>query len=246
MPAPIDSEARGAILAHHQNGQSHRKIFDALFDLGFSVSKSTVTRVITELEREKRGIFKPAKKLGSQCLWYKRTKDLIKKVDAATNVDNPPTLNQMAERSVVPRCDEHLLRPTDQQSQFSVLPQQYCEANSGKNVPRLYPGEEHKVILHFDSASSHTKPAVYSYFKSKKVKYIGKEDWMANSPDHSPMDFGPNGIFKKLMFKKKPKGIPGLQRAARQVWKEFPLNVCRNVMKSWRGRVIQMLDVKGF
>ncbi|OQV14322.1 hypothetical protein BV898_11442 [Hypsibius exemplaris] len=115
-----------------------------------------------------------------------------------------------------------------------------------KDIPRLYPGEEHKVILHFDSASSHTTPAVYSYLKSKKVKYIGKEDWMANSPDLSPMDFGPNGIFKKSMFKKKPKGIPGLQRAARQVWKEFPLSVCRNVMKSWKGRVIQMVDAKGF
>ncbi|OQV22694.1 hypothetical protein BV898_03523 [Hypsibius exemplaris] len=98
MPAPINSEARGAILAHHQNGHSHRKIVDALFDLGFSVSKSTVTRVITEFEREKRGIFKPAKKFGPQCLLYKRTKDLIRKVDAATNVNNPPTLDQMAER----------------------------------------------------------------------------------------------------------------------------------------------------
>ncbi|OQV22695.1 hypothetical protein BV898_03524 [Hypsibius exemplaris] len=39
-----------------------------------------------------------------------------------------------------------------------------------KDIPRLYPGEEHKVSLHFDSASSHTTPAVYSYLKSKKVK----------------------------------------------------------------------------
>ncbi|OQV19433.1 hypothetical protein BV898_06547 [Hypsibius exemplaris] len=39
-----------------------------------------------------------------------------------------------------------------------------------KGIPRPYPGKEHKVILHFDIASSHTTPAVYSYPKSKKVK----------------------------------------------------------------------------
>ncbi|OQV19642.1 hypothetical protein BV898_06414 [Hypsibius exemplaris] len=110
MPAPTNFEARGAILAHHQNGQSHRKIIDALFDLGFSVSTSTVTRVITEFEREKRGILNPAKKLGPQCLPYKRTKDLIRKVDAATNVDNPSTLDQMAERRSTPT--DALLCPT--------------------------------------------------------------------------------------------------------------------------------------
>ena len=69
---------------------------------------------------------------------------------------------------------------------------------------------------------------------------------MANSPDLSPMDFDSNGIFKKSIFKKKSKGIPVLQRAARQVWKEFPLSVCRYVTKSWKGRVIHMLDAKGF
>ncbi|OWA51344.1 hypothetical protein BV898_15830 [Hypsibius exemplaris] len=98
MPAPINSETRSAILAHHQNGHSHRKIVDALFDLGFSGSKSIVTRVITEFKWEKRGIFKPAKKLCPQCLPDKRTNNLIRKVDVATNVDDPPTLDQTVER----------------------------------------------------------------------------------------------------------------------------------------------------
>jgi hypothetical protein len=31
------------------------------------------------------------------------------------------------------------------------------------------------------------------------------------------MDYGPNGIFKELMFWKKPKDLIGLKRSARQV-----------------------------
>jgi hypothetical protein len=63
-----------------------------------------------------------------------------------------------------------------------------------KDIPRLYPGEERKVILHFDSATSHTTPAVYQYLDDHNVKYIRKEEWMSYSPDSSPMDYGPNGI----------------------------------------------------
>lgn len=63
-----------------------------------------------------------------------------------------------------------------------------------KDLPRLYSGEEKKVILHFDSAPSHTTPAVYKWLDTRKVKYIRKEDWMSNSPDLSSMDYGPNGI----------------------------------------------------
>ncbi|OQV17408.1 hypothetical protein BV898_08511 [Hypsibius exemplaris] len=94
--------------------------------------------------------------------------------------------HRKSHQKVVRRASNSFHRPAKsiQRSSSTI-----CEANSGKDVPRLYPGEEHKVILHFDSASSHTTPAVYSHFKSKKVKYIGKEDWMANSPDLSPMDF---------------------------------------------------------
>jgi hypothetical protein len=68
---------------------------------------------------------------------------------------------------------------------------------------------------------------------------------MSNSPDLSPMDYGQNVIFKELMFWKKPKDLVGLKRSARQVWKNFPLSTCYNVMKSWRGRVELMLKNQG-
>lgn len=49
-----------------------------------------------------------------------------------------------------------------------------------------------------------------------------------------------------MMFSKKHKTVRGLERSARQVWKDFPLLTCKNVMKSWSGRVKMMLENQGF
>ncbi|OQV12276.1 hypothetical protein BV898_13469 [Hypsibius exemplaris] len=70
--------------------------------------------------------------------------------------------------------------------------------------PTIVARQAWKVKYLFDSASSHTTLAVYAYLRSKKVRYIRKEDW-TNSPGLDPMDFDSNGILKKPMFKKKPK-----------------------------------------
>jgi hypothetical protein len=64
-----------------------------------------------------------------------------------------------------------------------------------KDIPGLYPGEEYKAVLHFDSAGSHTTPEAYSWLDERYVKYTRREEWLSNSPDLSPMDFGPNRIF---------------------------------------------------
>lgn len=78
------------------------------------------------------------------------------------------------------------------------------------------------------------------------MKYIKKEEWLANSPDLSPMDYGPNGIFKDLIFWKKPKDLDGLKRAAVKVWKNCPLLICYNIMKAGSERVKLMIANHGF
>jgi AraC-like DNA-binding protein len=45
-----------------------------------------------------------------------------------------------------------------------------------KDIPRLYPGEERKGILHFDFDTSHTTPAVYQYLDEHEVKHTKKEE----------------------------------------------------------------------
>jgi hypothetical protein len=43
-----------------------------------------------------------------------------------------------------------------------------------KDIPLLYPGEEHNVVLHFDSTGSQTTPKVYGRLEKQNVMYILK------------------------------------------------------------------------
>jgi len=38
-----------------------------------------------------------------------------------------------------------------------------------KDVPRLYPGEEKKIILHMDSAGTHVKDTVVKWLQDRKT-----------------------------------------------------------------------------
>ena len=64
------------------------------------------------------------------------------------------------------------------------------------DIPKLYPGEEKNIILHFDNATAHVYPAVVALLQECKVKFITKEKWMSNSPDLPPLDYAVNGFFK--------------------------------------------------
>ena len=49
-----------------------------------------------------------------------------------------------------------------------------------KDIPRLYPGEEEKIILHMDAAPAHFHPNVLAWLAKNKIQYIPKADWLAN------------------------------------------------------------------
>ena len=65
-----------------------------------------------------------------------------------------------------------------------------------------------------DSAPGHVAQKTYVWLDERKVKYIMKDEWMANSPDLSPMDYGINGHFKELLKGKKARF--GASRAHRE------------------------------
>jgi hypothetical protein len=94
-----------------------------------------------------------------------------------------------------------------------------------KDILRLHQGGERKVILHFDSASSHTTPAVYQYLDYHNLNHKTKEEWMSNTLGLTPMDYDSNRIFKESMFWKTPKDdeLMSLKRRARQACENFPL-----------------------
>ena len=67
-----------------------------------------------------------------------------------------------------------------------------------EDIPRLYPGEEKKVILPMNGACAFFHPNVVRWLETNKIKYIPAGHWPANSPDLSSMDYGISGIFKNL------------------------------------------------
>ena len=74
---------------------------------------------------------------------------------------------------------------------------------------------------------------------------IPEEDWCANSPDLSPMDYSINGIFKQGLWKRKAQDINGLKRAMRQEWSRISKELCVKTLKSWESRVKLMLENNG-
>ena len=115
-----------------------------------------------------------------------------------------------------------------------------------KDIPRLYPGEEHKVILHMDAAPAHFHPNVVSWLRKNKITYIPKEDWPANSPDLSPMDYGINGIFKNLCKRRRASTRNELVMVATAVWEEIEIPKIQRVISSWPFRVDSMIKAQGF
>ena len=113
-----------------------------------------------------------------------------------------------------------------------------------KDIPRLYSKEKERT----SSSILIRLPVTLlpRFTRTSKVKCISKKDWPSNSPDLSPMDFSGNGTFRKAMFARKPETIAGLQKIAREVWKEFPETICYNTMKTWPRRVQKMLRNNSF
>ena len=69
-----------------------------------------------------------------------------------------------------------------------------------KDIPRLYGKLAKKVTLHHDPAPPHTSFFTYNSIVEMAFNFITKEEWSANSPDISPMDFSLNGILKQSLF----------------------------------------------
>lgn len=115
-----------------------------------------------------------------------------------------------------------------------------------RDIPRLYPGEEKKIILHMDSAGAHVKDTVVEWLQDQKIRFITKEEWMANSPDLSPMDYGVNSIFKRRCNKHKAQDMDQLVAIAKREWKKFGVGHCRNILKTWPERVKRMIEMSGY
>ena len=113
------------------------------------------------------------------------------------------------------------------------------------DIPRLYGNRAKDVVLHMDSTPAHTGKKTIAWLKAHNVKWIPKEDWPANSSDMAPLDYGVNGILKKLIGGRRATTIAGLKAAIKEEWGKFTVVSCRKVISSWKSRVMLMLERKG-
>ena len=115
-----------------------------------------------------------------------------------------------------------------------------------KDISRLYPDEERKVILPMNGARAFFHPNVVQWLETNKIKYIPAGHWPANSPDLSPMDYGINGIFKNLCNRRTATTKSELMKVAKEVWSEIKIRKIRRVIKSWPFRTDLMVEKLGF
>ena len=114
-----------------------------------------------------------------------------------------------------------------------------------EDIPRLYPGREKDVTWHMDSAPAHTAKKTYKWLDERGIKYIPKQDWMANSPDMAPLDYGINANFKRIISQRRVTTIDGLKKVIVEEWNKFSVETVRNVLSSWDKRVNLMVERQG-
>lgn len=102
------------------------------------------------------------------------------------------------------------------------------------NIRRPFPGK--KPVLQFNSAPAHFTEKTVAWLESNNINYMKKEDWMGNSPDLSPIDYGINGIFRYGLRKRNVMTIERLVRVAKRLYRTFPCGVPRKLGKAgWIG-----------
>ena len=104
------------------------------------------------------------------------------------------------------------------------------------DVPRLFGRNAHKVLLHMDSASSHTARKTINWLNSHGIKFITKDEWLPNNPELAPMDYCANGRLKQMMRKRLYTTERGMIRAAKEEWSKIPLEMFQNALLAWPER----------
>ncbi|XP_055352946.1 uncharacterized protein LOC129598885 [Paramacrobiotus metropolitanus] len=111
---------------------------------------------------------------------------------------------------------------------------------------RLCPSEERKVVLHQDPVPAHTPKKTCQRLASPGIRYIPKGMWPSNSPDFASMDFGTNGIFKRILYHKHATSIRSLLTVARPSLYRISITLSHQIIRAWRYRVVLMAEKKGF
>jgi hypothetical protein len=135
--------------------------------------------------------------------------------------------------------------PSNTKVNSEVFIKQILEPMVTVDIPRPYGRDAKKVWLHLDSATSHTAKSTRDWLDAHGVKYFTKEEWLANSPELSPMDFFANGYFKSQLRKRNYKTLKGMLKAANEEWRKIPLEMFQKALRSWPKRVLAIHKAQG-
>ena len=177
---------RGRILGVYHFLKSSRKISKNLAQEGISVCRRTVNNIINAKEK------KTWKKSSSK----KQSKNPGKLQRKSTQVGRQKFCAQSESAIEVQlRCGLFLktLRWT---TRFSW---EKCWFQSGKDISRLYPDEERKVILPMNGARAFFHPSVVQWLETNEIKYVPARHWPTNLSDLSPMEYRILEIFEKFL-----------------------------------------------
>ena len=111
---------------------------------------------------------------------------------------------------------------------------------SYNHLPKLYPGELHRVFIHHDVATSHTCAKTQNFIDQVSselgVTFIRNDQIMIKSPDASPCDFFGFGYLKQQLKFNKARTIEGVVLAAKKIWMEISSYFIPKVFNDWKFR----------
>ena len=101
-----------------------------------------------------------------------------------------------------------------------------------KDVPRLFPCGSEEMVFHQDGASRHTSKETLQYLRNRNVNFIKPEEWMPQSPDAAPVDFGIWGILKRRLQKRNINSLLGLEKALKDEWQKLDQETINKTLAS--------------
>jgi hypothetical protein len=119
-----------------------------------------------------------------------------------------------------------------------------------KEIPKLYPGEEEKVFIHHDKATSHTAKKTVHYANGVRENFgptlISNQEIPVKSPDIAPLDFFGFGFLKQALFQRRSTTLNGVWKSLNEEWNKVTPEKAREVFSSCKRRCRAVVQNKGY